>query len=102
MLRRKSVVVPTVLLELVWVLASGAKWSRARIVAAVGDLLTIATLTVVDREAVEWAVERFATGADFADMLHLALSGEAAAFATFDQNIARFADTAVVAVETLA
>ncbi|MBV8973235.1 MAG: hypothetical protein JO290_13200 [Sphingomonadaceae bacterium] len=65
------------------------------------DLLDIATLTVVEREAVAWAVTRYAAGADFADMLHLALSGEASRFATFDRDVAPYADAAVVPVETV-
>lgn len=102
MLARKCLVIPTVLQELVWVLGSRAKWERTDIALALRDLLDIATLTVVENEAVEWAVERYAAGADFADMLHLALSGEADVFATFDQGVARFADAAVVPVEVVA
>nr|WP_295659242.1 type II toxin-antitoxin system VapC family toxin [Polymorphobacter sp.] len=101
LLARTGMVVPTVLLELVWVLGSKAGWSRPEIASALDDLLDIRTLTIVESEAVEWAVARYAAGADFADMLHLALSGEATVFATFDKDIVRFADAGVVPVETL-
>ena len=102
MLTEKSLIVPTVMVELVWVLGSAAKWSRREIVATLHDLLDIASLTIVEREAIEWATARYAAGADFADMLHLALTGEATAFVTFDEELARHADHSVVAVETLA
>ena len=102
LLARQSLVVPTVLQELIWVLQARPRWSRLEIASALRDLLDIATLLVVESEAIGWAVERYAAGADFADMLHLALSGEATAFVTFDQSVARFGDPAVVPVETLA
>ena len=101
MLTRKCLVVPTVLQELVWVLSSRARLSRADIAAALRDVIHITTLTVVDSEAVEWATAHYDAGADFADMLHLALSGAANVFATFDRDVARFAGAGVIPIETL-
>jgi len=97
----EALITVTVLLETSWVLRSVLRWSHQDVVAAFTDLLVVTSITWQSRPAVEWALGRYAAGADFADMLHLALSGQADSFATFDQRIARFADTSVVPVETL-
>lgn len=94
-------IVPTVLLEVAWVLRSSYGWTRADIVSNVGALLSIEGVTVDRRGAVEWALQKYAEGADLADMLHLALSDGAECFATFDQSIARHAADSPVPVETL-
>ncbi len=93
---------PTILLELSWVLKSRGGWPHDAISAALIGLLTLPLADCRDEKQVRWALARYAEGADFADMLHLALSGTADSFATFDQGIARFADASVVPVETLA
>lgn len=62
--------------------------------------MSLETLTFTHAAAVEWALTRAHDGADFADMLHLALSSAADSFATFDRGMARHADASVVAVET--
>ena len=98
----KALITVTVLLETSWVLRSVLRWSHQDIVAAFTDLMAGPSIAWNSRAAVEWALGRYAAGADFADMLHLALSKQADSFATFDQRIARFADATVVPVETLA
>ena len=97
-----ALILPTVVQETVWVLGRSYGWTRELIAAALRGLATTPCLTFESRAAFDWALDRFADGADFADMLHLALSGGASSFATFDQRIARHADASVVHVETLA
>jgi predicted nucleic-acid-binding protein len=92
---------PTVVQESVWVLESVRDLTRATITAQLRDFLTLPTLIVADADAVAWAIDQYAEGADFADMLHLALSRAADVFTTFDRRIARYADPSVVRVETL-
>lgn len=100
-LSRDFALLPSVLLETEWVLRSSYKWPRARIGEALAMLIDLPTL----REAplgIGWAIERFASGADFADMLHLAAAGAAEGFVTFDRRLAKAAgqDTPVP-IETL-
>lgn len=92
---------PTVLLETSWVLSSIFGWSAARIADDLRDLLAMPQMAIAQRNQVSWAIERYAAGADFADMMHLALSGGSDCFTTFDRDIARFAEDSVVPVETL-
>ena len=80
---------PSVLAELMWVLTSRYKWSRENIVPQLNYVLGLETATVGSANAVAWALQRYAAGADFADMLHFALAEEleATSFATFDKRI---------------
>ena len=95
-------ILPTVVLETVWVLASRTSMNAPTIAAVIMALTDMPHIVLADRSAVIWALERFRRGADFPDMLHLALSRAADSFATFDRSIARYADAEVVSVETLA
>jgi predicted nucleic-acid-binding protein len=92
----------SVILEAVWVLEARSDLTRDEIVGALFAILALPDMTCHFRDEVRWSLDRYAAGADFADMLHLALSGEATAFATFDRRIARHADPSVLPVETLA
>ena len=93
----------TVLLETVWVLASFYRRTRAEVAAALKVLIEQSNVTIPNQEGVCWAIDRMATGADFADMLHLADAAGADHFATFDRGVARKAGVhAPVAIETLA
>ncbi|MGI4877043.1 MAG: type II toxin-antitoxin system VapC family toxin [Janthinobacterium lividum] len=100
--REPALVVATVVMELVWVLGSRTPWDAPHIAALILGLMSVPHLLFADADAVRWSLGKYADGADFADMLHLALSASATSFATFDQGIARFADDSVVPVETLA
>lgn len=98
---RDFALLPSVVLETAWVLGSRYEWPRARIAEALAALVDLPTL----REAppgIGWVIERFASGADFADMVHLAAAGSAEAFVTFDRRLAKAAgpDTPVP-IETL-
>ena len=73
----------TVLLELEWVLRSGYRYSRPRILEVFQNLLGTRNLEVEDELTVFQAMEWCKNGMDFADSLHLASAGSRN-FATFD------------------
>ena len=80
----------TVLLELGWVLGSKKRLSRDTVADLLQTLLNLRTVNVGDRAGVDWAIERYRQGADWADMVHVVDSaGKAAAFVTFDESLAR-------------
>ena len=79
----------TVLLETEWVLRHAYGLSRDVINAAFCKLLGLPSVSVEDVSAVSKALEWHASGLDFADALHLAASGGARRFATFDQDFAK-------------
>jgi predicted nucleic-acid-binding protein len=92
----------TVLLETAWLLASRYRIGRSELVAQLRDLLSLPQLSFSDPAAISWAVERFAAGADLADMLHLVGARGTDAFATFDRGVAVAAGAgSPVPVETL-
>jgi predicted nucleic-acid-binding protein len=101
LLSAPAYITPTVLLETAWALSTVFKRSRNQVAENLRDLLALPDVVVGQREHVVGAIDRFAQGADFADMMHLALSGGSECFTTFDRGIARFADESVVLVETL-
>ena len=101
LLHTPVLVIPTVVLELFWVLTRVARQSRAEVAANLSDLMATPTIRFSDADAVRWALDAYRSGADFPDMLHLALSRGVSAFVTFDQGIGRFASEDVVPVETL-
>ena len=100
---REGVFVPiTVLLEAQWLLASRHGQRREEIVAGLWSFLSLDTVSVADWPAVDWALGRYAAGADFSDMVHLILAAAADDFATFDRSVAKQAgDQAPVPVLTL-
>ena len=81
----------TVLLETEWVLRYTYEYDPPAIHRALSMLVGLENLTVEDRPAVEAAIEWQEEGVDFADALHLASSGQATAFATFDQRLEKAA-----------
>lgn len=93
----------TVWVELGWVLAKRLKLDRAVVADALSVILSIETVHTADRGGVAWAIDRYRAGADWADMIHLVASVEAAErFVTFDRMLARHAGEAVpLPVETL-
>lgn len=79
----------TVLLELVWLLASYGKLTRRQIADVLDALLAMPTIHC-DRPAnLQWAIERYRAGADLADMFHIASSGEASAFVSLETKLAQ-------------
>jgi predicted nucleic-acid-binding protein len=79
----------TVLLESVWLLSSRFALSRDAISRALEEFLSLPPVTTVDDELVLWAIMRFQSGADFADMVHLLDGRSADAFTTFDRGVAK-------------
>jgi len=79
----------TVILEFEWVMRSVYRKPAAAIAAAVERMLETANVQVEDQTAVTRAVAWFRKGMDLADALHLASSGHADAFVTFDVDLRR-------------
>jgi predicted nucleic-acid-binding protein len=101
LLAEPAMVLPGVFMEAYWLLSMPHRMSRSKALAALASLLDLPGLVVADRDAVRFALNKAAAGADFADMLHLALSGGADCFTTFDKAIAAHAEGAPVPVEAL-
>ncbi|MCP3736105.1 type II toxin-antitoxin system VapC family toxin [Sphingomonas sp. RP10(2022)] len=81
----------TVLLEAAWLLASRYRFGRALLAETLSDLIELLTVAVSDAGLIRWAIERFADGADFADMMHLISGRHADAFVSFEDDLARLA-----------
>lgn len=84
-----TVLLKTVLLELVWVLSSASGYNLERPVVAerLYHLCGLSTITVEDAAQVKQAIDLFERGMDFADALHLASSTPHDAFATMDKRL---------------
>jgi predicted nucleic-acid-binding protein len=78
----------SVLVELNWVLGSIGQMDREQVARAFASLLGLPTAYVQHEALVRWAVERFATQGDFADLIHLCNSSDADLFVTFDKRLA--------------
>lgn len=80
----------SVLVELCWVLESRARLPRSEVADGLAIIAETARITVPDDALLTWAIDRYAKGADFPDMVHLAsaMSG-ADEFACFDRRLAR-------------
>lgn len=100
-LAAKCLLTTTVVLESFWVLTSVAGLTALQAAAELSDLVDGPTVHAPDLTAINQALAKVAEGADFADMLHLALSGQADCFTTFDRKIARHADDSTIPVELL-
>lgn len=87
----------TVLLELVWVLESN-DCPPADIRTAVGLLLDLPNFKPAQAEQVRAALNAYGQGMDFADALHLGLSGSEEALITFDKTFAKKAQKAASSV----
>lgn len=91
-----------VLMETEWVLRSVYGFQRPHVLDALRGIVDLEAVTVSHRPAVLWALDRFADGADWADMLHLIAARGAEAFATFEARLSRAAGPdAPVRVELL-
>jgi predicted nucleic-acid-binding protein len=98
-----AILVPTtVLLETAWVLRSGYRFDRAAIVDGITKLLGLPGVQAEDSAAAGRALTWYAQGLDFADALHLASSGRAEAFATFDRALRCRARAAMGAIRLVA
>lgn len=89
-LRGSAVFLPkTVLLETEWVLRATYRFDRKAISAGLSRLLGLPGVETEDASAIARALDWYRQGLDFADALHLASSGEAEAFASFDAALRR-------------
>jgi predicted nucleic-acid-binding protein len=76
----------TVLLELEWVMRGYYAFDRAEITLVYRHLLSLGTVEIEDRIAVERALDHYISGLDFADALHHASYAECESMATFDDR----------------
>lgn len=92
-----------VLVELCWVLERSVKLPRADVLRGFEFVNNLENVTVPNADGLVWALDRYAEGADFADMIHLVESSATApTFATFDRKLARQAGAeAPIAIRTL-
>ena len=79
----------TVLLETEWVLRSLYGFSPDSRAGALRALAGLRTVFLEDELAAAKALDWFKEGLDFADALHLASTGKAKQFATFDRKLAK-------------
>ncbi len=92
----------TVLLEVEWVLRSFYKWPRTRIAEAFETLLNLENVEIQAEDDVRWAIDRYAAGADFGDMMHVVNSRPADRFVTLDTRLAKQAGkAAIVRIDTV-
>jgi predicted nucleic-acid-binding protein len=78
----------TVLLETEWVLRYTYRLPRKTILEVFSRLLGLSNLSVEDPRAVSLALDLYRGGMDLADAFHVASSGEADQFVTFDRDLA--------------
>jgi predicted nucleic-acid-binding protein len=92
----------TVLLETSWLLRSRYKLSPAQIIGLVNVLREHVAIQIEGEEWLDWLLDSFAEGLDFADLVHLVASKNLSSFATFDRDIGRYMQSnAPVTVEIL-
>jgi predicted nucleic-acid-binding protein len=102
MLAADTIIPLTVILETGWLLLSRYRLPRRTVAAALLAVVDLPSVHIDDEPAVRWALGRVEAGGDLADMLHLAGSQNATAFATFDRAISRAAGAdSPVPIETL-
>jgi predicted nucleic-acid-binding protein len=92
----------TVVLETEWVLRTIYRFERNAIAAGLTRLLGLPGMDIEDRPTVTRALDWSRQGLDFADALHLASSGRAEAFATFDRALRRRARAVTGAIRVVA
>ena len=84
----QGVLVPvTVLLELSWLLESRYRLRRREAHGLLSTFIAADTVSVHDRDQVEWALSRYGKGAPLDDMLHVGLAAGASSFITFDKDV---------------
>ena len=92
----------TVLLEIEWVLRSAYGCPAPQVMTFLRALLGLPGVSTDNIAAVAAAIAACEQGLDFADALHLALSGDAERFYTFDANLRRRALRAMPGVQVSA
>lgn len=78
-----------VLLETAWVLGGRPfLFDRATRAEMLYGIIDTDTITVASEDAVRWAIKRFASGADIADMIHIVAAKGATRFMSFEKDLA--------------
>jgi predicted nucleic-acid-binding protein len=90
--REDVYVCTTVLLETEWVLRRGYRFSRERVITALGAFAGLPRVTLEDPASTAKALDWTRRGMDFADALHLAKVQGCEAFVSFDQRLAAAAN----------
>jgi predicted nucleic-acid-binding protein len=86
--------------ELVWLLEARYRLSRSTVADALDAVMRMVVVSTPDDAL--WALDRYRSGADFADMVHLAEAKTHDAFLTFDRALRKDAGSAsLVPVELL-
>ncbi|WP_160009485.1 type II toxin-antitoxin system VapC family toxin [Rhizobium sp. 18055] len=85
------IVLPTVILETEWVLRSKFKLQRSYILELFRGMLNSDAIIVAERERIARSLECFEAGMDFADALHISLTGDGETFVTFDRDLVKLA-----------
>jgi predicted nucleic-acid-binding protein len=89
-MQSSQVLIPkSVMLETEWVLRHAYGIDRKDIRKGFQKLMGLPNVKAEDSRSLTLAISWYGLGMDFADALHLASSGEAKAFATFDKSLAR-------------
>lgn len=92
-----------VLMETEWVLRSAYGLKRGEIHRALLDVMLLNEMRVLSPSFVQWALDQYGEGADFADMLHVVAARGASEFLTFDKDLAKaILSDAPVRIELLA
>jgi predicted nucleic-acid-binding protein len=92
----------TVLLETGWLLRSRYGFSREAIVDMLSTLCELPNVTVDEEDGVRWALAKYATAGDIADLIHLVSARQSSGFVTFDAGVARAAGAdSPMPIETL-
>lgn len=91
--RERIFIAKTVLLEVEWVLRFSYQLPRDVIAPTLRKVIGLPPVAVEDPDEVFIALDGYEQGLDFADALHLASSGSADGFATFDQKMVKRAGT---------
>lgn len=87
-LARGFVILHGVVMEAEWVLRSFYGFNRQQIGGAIRELLDHQNVLTSEAESVRWAVERYLSGADLADMLHVIAAAPYGEFASFEKRLA--------------
>lgn len=87
--RERIFIAKTVLLEVEWVLRFSYHLPREVIAPTLRKVVGLQQVEVENPDEIFIALEGYEQGLDFADALHLASSGRAEGFATFDQKMAK-------------
>jgi predicted nucleic-acid-binding protein len=79
----------TVVLELGWLLSSYASLSRDQLSDVMDAILALPSAHLDRPDNLRWVLQRYRKGGDFADLIHIASTGNVSGFASFEKSLAR-------------